>query len=99
MQTPGDFWGALKQDAHNRDDSQVVTKELLLDGYDVFGEAHGDEIEVVNPMGGGNHAERFWSGRQTPTPSKHREVTPPEHIADHHLRNHGKCVIRICVEP
>ena len=64
MQTPGDFWGTLKQDMHNWDDSQVVTKATLLDGYDVFGDAHGDEIEAADPTGGGNHAERLWSGRQ-----------------------------------
>lgn len=65
MQTPGAFFGALKDDLSRSDASavvEVVAGTGVLDGYNVFGENFGNEITAYNPPGGGNRTDYWYSG-------------------------------------
>lgn len=64
MQTPGDFFGALKADLSHADASAIV--EVIADtgvwnGYSIFGVNHGNQTTAYNPScaAGGNIAHWF----------------------------------------
>ncbi|MFZ5828746.1 MAG: hypothetical protein ACOY3P_01595 [Planctomycetota bacterium] len=69
MQTPGDFWGELRQPLSTSAPSvsvRVLTEggyPWVLGGYNPFGPNHGEEITAFNPLSDTSGTKRWHAGR------------------------------------